>query len=144
MAEPGDNGDGEPQEVEVQVEQVTEPEEKGPARELLENLVEALLRRAFLLVGKDEETAKVRLTKEERLELKELAVMIGRVGNFIFPKLAALHQLREDSEGFFARMQATFSTEDARKALVAQEQRLRYGKAVGRPPRSPAVDPHDR
>jgi len=149
MTDPGDNGDGAPGDLEVEdvkVEEVAAAgQEKPEERELLEQLVIGLLRRGIHLVGTDDETCKVRLSKEERLELKELGTLIGRVGNFLFPKLAAVHQLTDNADSFFARMRATFTVDDAKKALAAQQRRIERARASGgRPPKAEIVDPHDR
>jgi len=143
MADSGDNGDSvEPEEVEVK--EVQEPAEKPPERILLEELVIGLLKRAINIVGVNDDAAKTPLTQELRLELKEVCVVLGRVGNFLFPKLAALHQINEDSEGFFARMQATFTPDDAKKALAMKQRRLHRARTQSGRPKQEIVDPHDR
>lgn len=143
MTDPDDNGDSAAAE-EVVVAKVQEPTEKPPERILLEELVVGLLKRAINIIGADGDVVKTALTDEERIELKEVGIMLGRVGNFIFPKLAALHQLTEDSEGFFARMQATFTPDDARTALAMKQRRLHRARTQAGRPKAEIKDPHDR
>lgn len=124
MADPGDNGDGAPQEVEVQ--EVPQSAVLPTDRALLEKVVARLLERVLLLVGNTSE--------EAQDELKLVGILLGKLGNFVFPKLASIHQVNDDMDKWMARMEKEMTVDEAKRALSnLRRRRTDLSARAGRP-----------
>lgn len=136
----GGNGDGTVvPAIDVEVEEVEAAAEGVEAKELLDEVLIEVLKKAKAIL------AQAKLGNKDYFKL---AGIVAKLAPMALPKLSSTHNVHDSAEKLFDRMKREFSVEDAKKAIAARERRLsrlgartRASRRPGRPPLAESVEP---